>query len=293
VPVKIVLPSQFDAPTLFRSIGNDILPWTEVPSEVVFDFSALRFVRPSGVVFTSNLTRFLAYNGCRVLYDGLNVRKSSHKYLDDSQFFREHMGGQLDHQSCVRETTLPLIQIAHTDVFQWINFTLVPWLVTCTGLPEGSFAELRTCISEVFNNISDHSTLNVGSVFCQWFPKEDRIRIAIADFGSGIPATVRRVSQGLSDEQAISQAFDDGFSSKSLPSNRGAGLHFLRQNVVGNLGGTLTVLSGKGGGGFLDASEPEKFVPYSVPGFCPGTMLELEIRTDKFDPPKEVEEFKW
>jgi anti-sigma regulatory factor (Ser/Thr protein kinase) len=289
----LILPSQFEATSLFHNVGQQLLSWALPPEEVIMDFSRLSFVRPSGVVFTSNLTHFLAAQGCKVSYDGLDKGQNALKYLDDSQFFKQHVGEQLHSTTRVRPTTLPLVQIAQTDVAAWLEYNLVPWLVGCTGRSQEAFSELRTCIYEVFNNISEHSTLRTGSVFCQWYPKENRLRIAIADFGSGIPVTVRSIRPELDDNACIRQAFVDGFSAKSIPQNRGAGLHFLRQNIVENFGGELRVLSLRGGGQFAGSSAAATFVQYSQGGFCPGTLIELELRTDLLDAEPYGGAFEW
>lgn len=105
---------------------------------------------------------------------------------------------------------------------------------------------------------------------------------------------MRTVEQDHNDGSAIIRAFDEGFSSRTTPQNRGAGLHFLQQNVIDNLGGSLRVSSGSGSVRFSKSSNSLKKELYSVAGYCPGTMIEFQIRTDKieFDEVGEVN-FQW
>lgn len=147
----------------------------------------------------------------------------------------------------------------------------------------GNLSDLTTCIGELFNNINDHSSYDVGCIFAQWFPKKDLVEISIADFGSGIPETVRRIEPGLSDNDAIIRAFDDGFSSQSTPRNRGVGLHLLHQNVVERFDGKISVRSQSGAVWYARHGNSLRTVPYKADGFCPGTMIDIDFRTDLID----------
>ena len=75
------------------------------------------------------------------------------------------------------------------------------------------------------------------------YPQERKIIVSIADFGVGIPETVRRIEGELPDSQAIIRASEDGFSSMSIPTNMGAGLHYLIQNIVENSMGRVVIRS--------------------------------------------------
>ncbi len=266
----------------------------QIPDKVDFDFSGMAFVRPSGIVFLSNLSWFLHRNGCKVTYFGMDPKKASIKYLDDSGFFSQHLGHSLNENCSVRPTTKPLHQLQHSMSHSWIAMDLLPWLSSHSNVPIAELAEFKTCLSEVFNNIADHTALDVGSVFAQWYPQEEKLEIAIADFGIGIPETVRRVEPNHSDAAAILRAFDDGFSSQSTPQNRGAGLYYLLQNVLDHLGGSLTIRSQGGAVTYTKSGNLLRSVPYEGQGFCPGTMIEIVIKTDQmaFDT-AEDEDFQW
>ncbi len=290
----IVLPKQFRAKDLFpffrAQFGNPI----QVPKEVIFDFSMMSFVRPSGIVFLSNLSRFLMLNGSRVIFQGMNINRECIRYLDDSGFIAAHTGQSLRKDSKVRATTMPLHRLPHNESHNWIGSELLPWLSNHSKLPLDELLEFKTCMSEVFNNIVDHSEIDTGSIFSQWYPQEKKLQIAIADFGVGIPTTVRSKEPDHSDAEAILRAFDDGFSAQSTPQNRGAGLFYLKQNVLDNLGGKLTVRSQNGAVDFTKSGNSLSSVPYEGIGFCPGTMIEIEIRTDRFVfENNNVEDFQW
>lgn len=277
------VPNQAQSTTLFMETRQVFGDLSALPKAVVIDFSTLRFCRPPGVVFLSNLTHFLIRNGVTVSWRGLDEQRQAIRFLDDSLFFHQHLGQRLNPAACPRSTTRPLVEVRHTDSHAWIASDLIPWLQGCSGLPNDAFAEFRTCMSELFNNISDHTEFDVGSTFAQWYPNENRLQIAVADFGRGIPDAVRTIEPDHDDQSAITRAFDEGFSSKSLPTNRGAGLHFLRQNVLEHLGGSLRVSSGAGSVRFSKSGNSLRKELYSGLGYCPGTMIEFDIRTDQID----------
>lgn len=290
----IVLPRQFRAKDLFpfflAQFGNPV----DVPKKVTFDFSMMSFVRPSGIVFLSNLSRFLLLHGSEVVFQGMNPNRECIRYLDDSGFFTAHMGNSLRDDCNVRSTTMPLHRLAHTESHSWIGNELLPWLSNHSKLPIDELLEFKTCMSEVFNNIVDHSKIDTGSIFSQWYPQEKKLQIAIADFGVGIPTTVRSKEPMHTDAEAIVRAFDDGFSAQSTPQNRGSGLYYLKQNILDNLGGKLTIRSQNGAVDFTKSGNLLSCVPYEQKGFCPGTMIEIEIRTDQFAfESNNAEDFQW
>jgi anti-sigma regulatory factor (Ser/Thr protein kinase) len=126
---------------------------------------------------------------------------------------------------------LPLVKIARPDSHSWIGSSFLPWLDYSTGIAQRSFYGVATCISEIFNNIQDHTNFDIGSIFAQHFPKEKMISISVSDFGDGIPHVVRTKLPNLSDSAAILTAVE-GFTTKSNPRNQGAGLAYLLRTVA-------------------------------------------------------------
>jgi signal transduction histidine kinase len=120
---------------------------------------------------------------------------------------------------------------------------LIPWLATRINITQASLYPIKACLSEIFNNIKDHTRYDIGSIFVQHFPNENRVLIAVSDFGIGIPETVRKVVQSLSDSDAIIQAVQDGFTSNSTAGNKGIGLDYLLKTVVLHHGGKATIYS--------------------------------------------------
>lgn len=146
----------------------------------------------------------------------------------------------------------------------------------------------------MFNNIKDHSTLEIGSIFTQHFPNMHRVGIAVADFGCGIPTSVRSVQPGLSDNEAIKKAVDPNFTARTTPGNQGVGLDYLLQAAVINNGGTVIIYSSSGAVSFNPSNAGIAANELPHVGFCPGTTIDMWLRTDKIENiDEEPEEFVW
>jgi anti-sigma regulatory factor (Ser/Thr protein kinase) len=209
-------------------------------------------------------------------------------------FFEQHCGGKLSADSTPRDTTRPLQKIAQEDSHAWLETNFVPWLAARLGITQPSLYTFKACISELFNNIQDHTQFDIGSIFVQHFPREDKITISLSDFGLGIPEKVREKLPDLSDDAAIIQAVQEGFTTKSRPGNKGVGLDYLLQAVVLRNDGQVTIYScgsivrfHKSGNVIEHQASPDV-------GFCPGTTIDIEIRTDRIEQlPEEREALEW
>ncbi|MHB2207760.1 ATP-binding protein [Methylobacterium sp. CM6257] len=254
-----------------------------LPDCLSFDFAKLSFVRPVGVTFLSNLVHWLDANGCKVNFSNLSGGAEALRYLDDSLFFEQHAGAKLNAAAAPRATTKPLRFVLRDEVHGWLRLDLIPWLAARLGITTASLVSFQTCISEVFNNIADHAKLEIGSIFVQHFPNENCIHIAVADFGLGIPASIRRVMPGLTDEEAVVKAVEEGFTSQSTPRNRGAGLDFLLRTVASHNKGTVTIYSSHTVVRFDDPGTGIRSTVLTSRGFCPGTTIDIRLKTDTIE----------
>ena len=223
-----------------------------------------------------------------------DINKQAICYLDDSGFFERNLGQKLRQYASVRGTTLPFTKVAHADAHGWLEFKFTPWMSAVLGVKHGALGSIRTCIKEVFNNISDHSTQNIGFVHVQHYPKVSRVTTTISDFGKGIPSNIRDSFPLLDDGAAILKATAPGFTTRSTPRNMGVGLDFLIECVTSNQG-SVSIYSFKGAvachrdasGGVIRSSSLGN-------GSYPGTLVELSLRTDCFvGDDAEEEEMVW
>jgi anti-sigma regulatory factor (Ser/Thr protein kinase) len=294
-PPVIAIPSQLNGQTL-SILARKVL--TEAkdgwPTELSFDFSQLGFIRPAGVVFLSNLLHWLQEKGTKSTLCNCDINKDADRFLDDSLFFEQHCGSKLSATSTPRSTTRPLQRIAHADSHAWLGTNLIPWLSARISITQASLYPIKACLSEIFNNIKDHTRYDIGSIFVQHFPQESRVIVAVSDFGLGIPDSVRTVVENVSDSDAILRAVQDGFTTRSTPGNKGIGLDYLLKTVVLHHGGKVTIYSS---GAIVRFDRDENSIQSQVlpnVGFCPGTTIDIEFRTDNIEVlPEESEELQW
>jgi hypothetical protein len=135
----ITLPTQFEGRTLSK-VTADVVTYAQDgwPPDIIFDFQALTFVRPAGIVFLSNLIYWLHEKGTKVQFVNCNVDKSPIRYLDDSLFFEQHCDEKLQTTASPRSTTRPLLRIAQKDSHAWLENNLVPWLAGRLSTTEAS-----------------------------------------------------------------------------------------------------------------------------------------------------------
>lgn len=270
-------------------------------SDIELHFTNIGFVEPVGVTVLSNLTEWLIHKGVKLKYvyptpttTGF-TQSEPLKYLDDSLYFARYLGGKpLRKYSRVRDTTVPLQVISVAESFQWFE-RVKNWLAPKIHVTTQSLGDLSMCLQEVFNNIRDHSTKQIGSTFIQHYPRTSTVSIAISDFGVGIPHNIRLREPSLNDAECLLKAIEAKFSTKSTPQNRGVGLDTLIYNTVVNNGGSVYIHSNYG---ILDCTEGFDGVEKRTrltDIFYPGTLIQINLRTDTIEniPSDDEEEFEW
>jgi anti-sigma regulatory factor (Ser/Thr protein kinase) len=264
--------------------------------EVTLDFGRLNFIDGSGYTVLSNSIEWMLYHGTNVRFINFErVNNFAIQYLDDCGFFYYYGQRYLRVDAKVRSTTLPCMPIEQTKAFGWIESKLSPWLGYIFDANKSRLSSIRTCVKEVINNISDHSTMNTGFVHAQHYPNAKQVKITMSDFGAGIPNTIRNRYGVMPDHEAIIHATKEGITAKSRPNNMGAGLSYLVDTVLGNRGvvrfhslsGNLTCL--------CDTKGKRVYHARSGTGVYPGTLIEIEIDTRLFvgDEDDERGELEW
>lgn len=262
--------------------------------KIDFDFGRIGFIDPVGVAVLSNLIEFLRRGGARVGFVGYDLNKDVIKYLDDSGFFQQYIGKSLNNTAHLRNTTIPLKLVSHSQSYSWIENDLMPWMADRTGLKQSSLASIKVCFQEMFNNIKDHSTVDVGCICGQFFPRQKSIQIVLSDFGIGIPTNVQKIRPGLGDHECIKLATQEGFTTRTGRNNRGAGLDILIKNLVRNNKGALVIYSRKGALTCSRESNGDiKKVARLSDQFYPGTLLFCNFRSDTFEEIDDDEVFEW
>ena len=267
------------------AITQDLKPTDD---EICLDFSRTNFVEAAGIVSLANLIDWLRARMVTVTYTGCDPQRAAISYLDDTGFFAAFWGTPLTVYARNRSTTYPFRQLECADSHQWIDGNVFPWIANRCGVPERAFDEFKACIRELFNNIKDHSTLEIGCMHVQEYPNVSKMKIAVSDFGVGIPHEVRKVVPNISDPAAIIQATKEGFTSKPGGRNMGAGLSYLIDNVVCRNHGSVSIYSGTGQGHFRRAANGSRNESVALSQtYYPGTLVSMTLRTDMIVVPQE------
>ncbi|WP_315742205.1 ATP-binding protein [Bradyrhizobium sp. SZCCHNR1075] len=294
IPV-LTLPSQLNSSAI-ATLAEDAAKLAAAgwPPELQIDFRSLGFVRPAGVVFLSNLISWLYNQGTKVTLVNIDLNTQALIFLDDSLFFEQHCGAKRRVVAAPRATTRPLKRIAHADAHAWLRLDLIPWLAGRLGTTTASLHPFQNCIAELFNNIQDHTRYDIGTIFAQHFPRENRVYVTLSDMGVGIPFNVKTAFPQLSDYEAIVKATEYGFSTKPTPRNQGIGLDYLIKQVVGQNQGTVTFCSGYSIVRFEPGIAGIQNQQLWSTGFCPGTTVDIVLRTDTIAyVPDEPEDLEW
>lgn len=299
--MKVRIPYKLDKQRV-NNLMMKVIDESQFPKDqnITFDFSTLGFIEPAGITTLGNLFEWLIKHGTdtRIEYPEVfgRDRHCPIKYLDDSNFFLMFLGEKLEESSTVRNTTIPLQKVTYENSHQWLSATFIPWLASRLGIKISTLTNVEMCMGEIFNNIIDHSTENIGCIFAQHYPNKNKVTISIADFGVGIPVSIRRVNPDVNDALALELAIKEGFSSRSTPRNMGAGLHTLIQNVVNGLFGTVDLYSGYGILQTKRINDNISVTSGTTEGYYPGTFLDINFDTTiliEEDQYEEEEEFEW
>ncbi|MDB5735597.1 MAG: putative CheA signal transduction histidine kinase [Alphaproteobacteria bacterium] len=290
--LQVPLPWTLNADTMHSLLGAAIYQGAPIDNHVQLDFYRVNFVEPAGVVILSNLIEWLRKRGVIVEYINADTQRRGVEYLDDTGLFATYWGASLSQFAKLRGTTFPFRALQCANSHQWLDGNIFPWLQARLNIRRSSLYGFQACVREIFNNIIDHSEEDVGCMHVQLLPNIHRMKIAISDFGIGIPTEVRRAVPGLSEPAAIARATQEGFSSKG-GKNRGAGLSYLVDIIVKNNNGWLGIYSGNGAVTFNHVTRfPNVRL---MAGSYPGTLISMIFRTDDLanDSDEESEDLIW
>lgn len=128
----------------------------------------------------------------------------------------------------ILEMAQKMKQIKYSEYVSWMYNIFFRWINNINKyLPS-----FENVINEIFYNIDNHSDSNsIGYVKLNYI--NNKINITIFDKGVGIPYRIRLIRPDIiNDSLAILKATEQGFTTKSTPRNRGAGLDIIIQNII-------------------------------------------------------------
>jgi anti-sigma regulatory factor (Ser/Thr protein kinase) len=291
----IHLPSQFTRAALYplvaQLVGDDGEPRD---NHFIFDFSRINWVDGYGLTVFCNALEWLGNKGVKRQFKNWRSAGRGINYMDDCGLFERYLGERINPKGTVRQTTLPFTPVAHAEAHGWLEFTFTPWAAPTLGVTSAGLASIRGNVKEIFNNILDHSSQGTGYVHVQRYPNMDTLNITVSDFGRGIPTNIREKFGQMSDADAILRASERGVTTKGNPNNYGFGLDDLIENVTRNEG-IVRIYSLSGSlvcSRAADGSVVRE--PTAGNGVYPGTLVDIQLRTDLFvGDEEEREDVEW
>ncbi len=259
-------------------------------SEVVFDFSECFFVEPFHVVLLACLIEEYYLNGVNIIFlPGENL--ALRQYLTTIHFFEYWDNGfnREDYTQNTKMTNLCLWKLNPPRLTPYVNYA--QHYFETNFLQEKSVDPLNITLAELFNNIIDHANSPVtGYTTSQFYPILNKMKVAICDFGTGIPFKINTFLQKhnkpvLLPHDALRIAFEKAFSTKSSPQNRGFGLDTLRAIIKMN-NGTLRVVSNDA----MMIMDNHRIEFFTIRHNFQGTHFDITLDTSTFDE-KEFEMF--
>jgi anti-sigma regulatory factor (Ser/Thr protein kinase) len=298
--MKVTIPRSFTklmiSPFLSQIITQDNKPKDK---EIIFDMTQVQFMTPGGVAALFNIGMWLQQvQGVNATFVVASKEEGSFKnlkameYLEDCGFFKQFFDSRIVYKEpMLPPTTLEVRTVKVKDSYEWTIKTLKEWLRRCTGRID-EFSNIQVAIEEIFNNICDHSSEQIGCVFAQFYPAKDIIVIAISDFGKGIPNVMRELYPDLTDEKLLIKALEEGVSTKSSPKNRGAGLTNIMRSLTNEGIGSVHIFSNYAK---LSVSNKEVTQELNTNTYYPGTFFEIEIdiSNEALYESEEEDDFEW
>ena len=218
-------------------------------NDLTIDFSNAKFVSP---VFVLSLIVYLARCGKNVSIININ------DYL--LTIGMQNFGVRADHmrmtqfiaflESFSKKTYIPIIVFpadSNNDNKEAISSVVENKIINQSNIASNVAQGIKYMISEILDNITEHSESPIGYIFAQAYPQKGYLDICIADQGISLLGSYKKVpgNEILDDVEAM-KAANRRISSKNRPEaeNRGYGIWTSKRMLVEGLGGQYLMVSG-------------------------------------------------
>lgn len=167
-----------------------------------------------------------------------------------------------------------------TDEYLAIFSRIQKEVLKLPNVGKGFRVAFEWCISEVMDNVIQHSGANVGYFMVQYVPNERLLKTSVFDLGMGICATLResRFSPANA-EDAVRLAVEPNVTSGN---GQGNGLFGLREIVKQSRNGRLQITSGGAKYVLTTGAQAKPFIgpADALPGFAGTTLVDFQVVLD-------------
>lgn len=268
-----------------------------IHGNVFLDFSQLTNISAGGICALSNVIELIQRSGANIEIQ--NTEKSPcFKKLKDFGFISNYVNFEEPAEKNLWHN--PLHKLTTEQTFSYLEYNFIPWLSSGFNCDVIQLDYIKASLTEIFNNVFDHSAVDVFSLCAYNNLTKGELKICVSDFGVGIPTKIKTAFPNLTDKSdmlAIAKALEDGFTSQTTPRNRGAGLHLLCKWIVELHHGVINIHSNHG---IYRVSKNDRGqrVTRGEHSQCiyPGTMIVIDLKKEMFlgkKSPLREEEFEW
>ncbi|MFA6446397.1 MAG: ATP-binding protein [Candidatus Paceibacterota bacterium] len=209
----------------------------ELNESSLLDLSLCRFVRPVTLLAISACLRDYQ---CKVQEP---LSPKVREYLDKIHF---PFGITKAEEVNMFDFNSPIGYITQTDTIksEALERKFYQLVNRWAGNVEGVASALQLPISELVENIFQHSNKNHGWLFAQHYPKKKSFEMCILDTGRGIAGSYRDIKNlNVRSKEAIELALK-GTSTKVTETGRGWGLYTSKEIVNTKLNGEFLLVTG-------------------------------------------------
>jgi anti-sigma regulatory factor (Ser/Thr protein kinase) len=209
----------------------------------------------------------------------LGVEPNLREYVESIgllEFCNSNVNSPTTVEEISSSTAMPIKRVNLETMYSYILATEEYLKSRCPGK---DLQMLQVCLSELINNVYDHSQSSIDAyVFCEFYPSSNSIILVVSDLGIGVPSAVNsyRKENGqepLSSEECLKWAIKENSTTQSIPQNRGKGLDTLDSFIKSNHS-QWQVLTGDVS--MLSAPEEVTFEKNPISGFV-GTIVQLFV----------------
>ena len=207
---------------------------------------------------------------------------------DDLDDIEEYLGSYRD-KSYIPIMRFPLLGERSRANVTSVGSAVANLLRSRLDLNGRIFTGVNYLISEILDNVIEHSFSHGGGIVCQDYARKGYMDICVFDNGVTIPGSYRRaklLDDRSTDAQALQTTINRRLSTKNTAGsvNRGFGISSSRQMLVHGLQGEFLIFSGSA----LYVSTPREEKVFPLPNHLGlhGTIVGLRIPrfVDDFNP---------
>ena len=218
-------------------------------TDLTIDFSNTKFVSP---LFVLSLLVYLSGCGKRVSIININdylltigmqnfgVRADLMRITQFIAFLERFS----------KKTYIPIIAFptdSNNDKKEAISSVVEKMIVSQSNIAPNVAIGIKYMISEILDNITEHSESPIGYIFAQAYTQKGYLDICIADQGIGLLGSYKKVpGNEIIDDMEAMKAANRRISSKNRPEaeSRGYGIWTSKRMLVEGLGGQYLMVSG-------------------------------------------------